>query len=200
MKTGIFPKKIEQIILVIRGQRVILDSDLASLYGVAVKRLNEQIKRNSSRFPEDFMFQLTLKEKSEVVAICDHLQKLKFSSYRPYAFTEHGAIMAANVLNSSRAVQMSLFVVRAFVKMRSALMANRELSDHLLKLEKEMRARLDAHESAIVRVLENMMSIINPPETEPDMPRKTIGFQIRDGKRHYHGIQNKNQILLKSIA
>lgn len=87
-------------ILVLRGRRVLIDADLAALYGVTTKRLNEQVKRNTARFPADFMFQLTKKEKDEVVAICDHLENLKFSRARPYVFTEYGAVQAANILNS----------------------------------------------------------------------------------------------------
>src|SRR5512137_2989191 len=108
--------QIEERILLIRGQRVMLDADLAGLYGTTTKRLNEQVKRNRSRFPEDFMFQLTKKEKAEVVAICDHLAKLKFSPVLPNAFTEHGAIMVASVLNSKRAIEVSVYVVRTFVR------------------------------------------------------------------------------------
>src|SRR5262249_59054362 len=89
--------RIDQAILVIRGEKVMLDSDLASIYGVTTKRLNEQVKRNPGRFPADFMFQLTEEEKAEVVANCDHLARLKFSPYLPYVFTEHGALMLANV-------------------------------------------------------------------------------------------------------
>ena len=94
-------ERIERLILVIRGQRIMLDADLARLYGVSTKRLNEQVKRNKERFPERFVFRLTSKEKAEVVANCDHLRNLKFSPVLPYAFTEHGAIMAATVLNAS---------------------------------------------------------------------------------------------------
>jgi hypothetical protein len=97
-------ESIAAVIIQIRGQRVMIDADLAKLYGVTTKRLNEQIKRNRERFPLDFMFQLTSSEKSEVVAKCDHLAKLKFSPQLPYAFTEHGVIMAANVLSSEKAV------------------------------------------------------------------------------------------------
>ena len=118
------PNKIIQVhaiqkrILLIRGQKVIIDADLADAYGVPTRRLNEQVKRNKDRFPEDFMFQLSIEEKAEVIARCDHLEKLKFSKARPFAFTEYGAIMAASVLNSSRAVEVSVFVVRAFVAFR----------------------------------------------------------------------------------
>ena len=104
--------RIESRIQVIRGVRVMIDVDLATLYGVQTKRLNEQVKRNRDRFPSDFLFQLTLDEKSEVVANCDHLQKLKFSKVLPFAFTEHGAIQAANVLASGQAVEMGIYVVR----------------------------------------------------------------------------------------
>ncbi len=107
--------RIEGRIQVIRGLRVMVDVDLAALYGVETKRLNEQVKRNRERFPSDFLFQLTAAEKAEVVTNCDHLQKLKFSKVLPYAFTEHGAIQAANVLASSQAVEMGIYVVRAFV-------------------------------------------------------------------------------------
>ncbi len=112
---------IERKILLIRGQKVMLDSDLAKLYGVTTKRLNEQVKRNKSRFPEDFMFQLTVDEKAEVVASCDHLSRLKFSPVLPFAFAEHGAIMAASVLNTQRAADVSIYVVRAFVRLREIL-------------------------------------------------------------------------------
>ena len=105
------PVPIEQIqrkILLIRGKKMMLDADLAQLYGVSTKRLNEQVKRNHDRFPEDFMFQLTAAEKAEVVAKCDHLAKLKYSPTHPYAFTEHGAIMLAAVLSTPRAIEVSV--------------------------------------------------------------------------------------------
>jgi hypothetical protein len=107
---------VESRILTISGQKVILDSDLAAIYGVTTKALNQAVKRNSRHFPADFKFQLTEVEKQEVVAICDHLADLRFSPVLPCAFTENGAIMAANVLNSPQAVRMSVFVVRAFVQ------------------------------------------------------------------------------------
>ena len=99
----------------IRGEKVIIDADLAEFYGIPTRRLNEQVKRNKERFPDDFMFQLNADEKSEVIAKCDHLEKLKFSKALPFAFTEHGAIMAASVLNSPQAAEVSIFIVRAFV-------------------------------------------------------------------------------------
>jgi len=114
-------ERIENSIVLIRGEKIMLDADLAILYGVSTKRLNEQVKRNRDRFPEDFMFQLTENEKAEVVANCDHLRRLKFSPNLPYAFTEHGAIMLATILNSSIAVQASIQVVRAFVKLQNLI-------------------------------------------------------------------------------
>ena len=171
---------INSVILELRGQKVILDADLASIYGVSTKRLNEQVKRNQDRFPGDFAFQLTPAEKSEVVANCDHLAKLKFSPALPRAFTEHGALMAANVLNSPRAVQMSVFVVRAFLKMRSALMDTRELARKLAALESELKSRLDVHEIAIVEVLQRVMKILDPPPPPPEPPAPEIGFHVKE--------------------
>jgi hypothetical protein len=177
-------RPIEHVIIVIRGQRVMLDCDLAQLYGVSTKRLNEQVKRNRERFPAHFMFQLTPAEKAEVVANCDHLQKLKFSPVLPCAFTEHGAIMVATVLNSHRAIQVSVFVVEAFVRMRAALSDNRELARKLAALEKELKERLDVHEAAIVSILQRVMDIIDPP-SGPEPPKKEIGFHVKEGKGRY---------------
>ena len=129
--------RVESAILFVRGERVILASDLARLYGVSTKRLNEQVRRNSGRFPADFMFQLTGPEKAEVVANCDHLRRLKFSATLPYAFTEYGTIMAANVLNSEQAVRASVQVVRAFIQLRGLLASNVELSGKVSELEKK---------------------------------------------------------------
>jgi len=132
------PRPIEPLILTLRGQRVIHDADLAEIYGVQTRRLNEQVKRNAERFPEDFMFRLTEMEKAEVVANCDHLQKLKFSPQLPMAFTEPGAIMAASILKSPEAVAMSVFVVRAFVQMRERLVANAEIIKRLAEIDKTL--------------------------------------------------------------
>ncbi|MFH1195444.1 MAG: ORF6N domain-containing protein [bacterium] len=111
-------ESIELKIFSFRNQRVMIDYDLAQLYGVTTKRLNEQVKRNIDRFPQDFMFKINKKEKDELVANCDHFGMLKFSSSLPYAFTEHGTIMLASVLNSDIAVKASIQIVRAFVKLR----------------------------------------------------------------------------------
>jgi ORF6N domain len=121
------PKSIESLILTIRGRKVLIDADLATIYEVQTRTLNQAVRRNPHRFPEDFIFQLTAKEKSEVITNCDHLVRLKYAKALPLAFTEHGAIMAATVLNSTRAVAMSVYVVRAFLQMREQLAANREI-------------------------------------------------------------------------
>jgi len=170
---------IESIILTVRGEKVLLDRDLARIYGVPTKRLNEQVRRNPERFPEDFVFQLTPDEKAEVVAICDHLRALKFSPVLPNAFAEPGAIMAANVLNSPQAVRMSVFVVRAFLKMRELLGGTRELARQLKALEAKLTARLDGHEAAIVNVLQRLLRLLEPAAPEPVPPRRPIGFHVK---------------------
>ena len=163
-------EQVQAKILTIRGQRVILDADLADLYGVPTKRLNEQVKRNIRRFPPDFMFQLGAQEKAEVVANCDHLRRLKFSPNLPYAFTEHGAIMAASVLNSDHAVQTSVFVVRAFVQLRRMLAPYKELTHRLEHLEKAVRN----HDEQIVAIVAAIRLLMPPPE-EP--PKEPFGFR-----------------------
>jgi len=186
-------EQVEPLIREIRGEKVILDSDLARLYGVTTKRLNEQVKRNQERFPEDFLFQVTREEVGEAprsrsqIATASHASPPKRSQiataskrnirHRPYAFTEHGAIMAANVLNSARAVQMSVFVVRAFLKMRALLGDKRELAKQLAALEKELKQRLDIHEVAIVTILQRVMDIIDPPAEPPRPEKPKIGFR-----------------------
>jgi hypothetical protein len=156
---------IESRILFIRGQRVMLDADLAAVYGVTTKRLNEQVKRNRDRFPPDFMFQLTRLEKAELVANCDHLKRLKFSPVLPYAFTEHGAIMLASVLNSPLAVQASIQVVRAFVRLRQILSTHKELARKLEELEK----KYDAQFRVVFDAIKQLM-------VEEEKPKPRIGF------------------------
>jgi len=187
-------------IFTIRGEKVILDADLATIYGVQTKVLNQAVKRNADKFPDDFMFRLTKDEAEEVrysrsqpVALesgnnrsqsVTGSQKHRDPRYLPYAFTEHGAIMAATVLNSPRAVQMSLFVVRAFVRMRVALTDTRELARKLAALEREVKARLDTHDAAIVDVLARIMDLIDPPPL-PEPPRKQIGFTVKEKRAKY---------------
>lgn len=161
-------ERIEGKILLIRGQRVMLDADLAELYGVPTKRLNEQVKRNADRFPADFTFQLNADEKAEVVAKCDHLRGLRFSPTRPYAFTEHGALMLASVLNSRRAVETSVFVVRAFVRLRQVLVTHRELSRKLTDLERHVKG----HDEKIQSLVDAIRQLMTPGDTK----KKRIGF------------------------
>ena len=163
---------IEQRILLIRGERVIIDADLANFYGVRTKRLNEQVKRNKDRFPGDFMFQLNAGEKRELVAACDHLSGLRFAKSRPFAFTEHGAIMAASVLNSPRAVAMSVFVVRAFVKLRRAIAEHKDLMAKLGQLER----RLGRHDQQIVALVKAIKQLA-APEAAPK--RRQIGYRAK---------------------
>ena len=179
-------EEIESRILDIRGQKVILDSDLAKIYGVTTKRLNEQVKRNADRFPADFLFQLNSKEvanlRSQIATSSSHGGR----RYLPYVFTEHGAIMAATILNTPRAVHMSVFVVRAFVKMRRVLIAQRDLAKKLADIEKKLTDRLDIHETAIVEVLRQIMTLLNPPPDEPEPPQRRIGFNVREKKKKYN--------------
>jgi hypothetical protein len=148
---------------------VIVDADLAHFYGVSTKRLNEQVRRNRDRFPVDFMFRLTEAEKVEVVAKCDHLASLRFSKALPHAFTEHGAIMAASVLNSPRAVEMSVFVVRAFVAIRRAITVNSQIAQKVALLER----RLADHDDQILLLVRAIKELAAPP---PAPGRRKIGF------------------------
>jgi hypothetical protein len=161
---------IAQSILILRGQRVLLDSELAVVYGVTTKRFNEQVKRNLVRFPADFMFQIST---DEATALRSQFATLKTGrgahrKYLPYAFTEHGAIMAATILNSSRAVEMSVHVVRAFVQLRDLLASNRELADKFSELER----KVSSHDQAIVGILKAIRELMHTP-----VPKKRpIGF------------------------
>jgi hypothetical protein len=162
-------EKINRAILLIRGKKVMLDADLAVIYGVKTFRLNEQVKRNKTRFSEDFMFQLTDNEKQEVIAKCDHLEKLKYSPTNPYAFTEHGAIMLASVLNTPVAIQASILVVRAFVKLRELLATHQELNRKFKALEE----KVDRKFSVVFQLFEALMKPASLSE------RAIIGFMIR---------------------
>ena len=167
------------MIRTIRGQKVVLDTDLALIFGVPTFRFNEAIKRNRERFPNDFMFQLAAGE-AESLTSQIAMSKPGRGGRRtlPYAFTENGAIMAANVLNSPEAVRMSVFVVRAFVQMRDLLGSTKELAKQLAALEKKLTARLDGHEVAIIEVLRRVMDVLDPPPPPPDPPRRQIGFHV----------------------
>jgi hypothetical protein len=167
---------IDSVIQVVRGERVILDTHLAKLYGMQTFRLNEAVKRNRGRFPEDFLFRLT---KIEFEALISQIAMSKEGRggrrTLPNAFTEHGAVMAANILNNERAVQMSIFVVRAFIKMRQTLATNQALTDKLHELEQKLTGRLDSHEKAIVYVLEELRKLREPRQL-PEPKRRPIGF------------------------
>jgi hypothetical protein len=178
---------IERVIRDLRGERVILDADLAKIYGVETRTLNQALRRNREKFPPDFMFELTHTEavslqraraqpdaelRSQIVI----LKRGQHIKHLPFAFTEHGAIMAANILSSPQAVQMSVFVVRAFIKMRSALTDTRDLARKLAALEKDLTSRLDTHETALVEVLQRILALLEPPPPPPEPPRREIGF------------------------
>jgi hypothetical protein len=160
---------IEQRIYTIRGVRIILDSDLAALYGVHTKRLNEQYRRNRKRFPEDFAFQLTAGEadslRSQIATSRSHGGR----RYRPCAFTEHGALQAANILNSANAVRMSVFVIRAFVKIREQLVTNAAILKRLAEIDKTLLV----HDSALRGLYQKLLPLLSPP---PEPPRRRIGF------------------------
>ena len=187
---------LDNLILTIRGEKVILDADLARLYGVTVRRLNEQVKRNTDRFPEDFAFRLAIdefnylkapvvqprsqvldvKDVSKDVANCDILARIKFTRTPPWAFTEHGAVMAASVLNSPEAVSMSVFVVRAFVELRQKIAANEEI----IRRIKEIDQTILDHEKKFMEhdeVLQNFWAKLKPLLESPPPPRKQIGFR-----------------------
>jgi len=168
-------ERIDSAILEIRGERVMLDVDLAEVYGVTTRRLKEQVRRNRERFPEGFMFELTLDEKDELVAKCDRLAALRHSSSRPYAFTEHGTVMLASVLRSKRAVDVSVFVVRAFIRMRRMLADQRQLAIKLAELER----KLATHDRSFRVVFATIKQLMLPPTPKK---KKRIGFITDDDK------------------
>jgi hypothetical protein len=179
MTASLIPlQRIERKILLIRGQKILLDSDLAELYGVPTKRLNEQVKRNIDRFPKHFMFQLTQAEKDEVVANCDHLKNLKFSPTLPYVFTEHGTLQAANVLNSPTAIKVGILVIEAFLKLRA-----------LTASQSAIIKKLSEHEKQIGYLFQLMEDLASPPK-ESHYKTHKIGFLREEnpkslrGKRH----------------
>jgi len=179
---------IDPVIHFFRGQRIILDAELARIYGVTTKRLNEQVKRNRQRFPVDFMFQLMAKESTSLscsksqIATLDRSQfatgsqKHRDPRYLPYAFTEHGVVMAANVLNSKRAVLMSVYVVRAFVRLREVLVSTDELAEKMVELERRLTSRQDAHEKAIIQLFAQIRELLRPPPPQPQPKSRRIGF------------------------
>ncbi len=185
-----FLEPIETIIFNIRGQKVILDMDLAQLYGVSTKRLNEQVKRNADRFPSDFAFYLTLEDfkdlKCQVDGFNNTVNRSQFATgsqkhrdprFLPWAFTEHGAIMAANVLNSLQAIKMSVFVVRAFVKLREQLLNQKELEERLTNIENILLA----HDGSIRELYEKIRPLLIPTMK----PKRKIGFDLKEKQARY---------------
>jgi hypothetical protein len=166
-------KPIESLILTIRGSKVLIDADLAAIYGVETRALNQAVKRNSERFPKDFIFQLNAGEKLKVITNCDHLARLKFAKSLPFAFTEHGALMAATVLNSPEAVAMSVYVVRAFIQMREQLAANREVLKRLTEIDKTLLE----HDSVLRDIYRKLLPLLQSP---PEPPKRRIGFGPED--------------------
>jgi phage regulator Rha-like protein len=175
-------ERIEQSILLIRGQKVMLDRDLAYLYGVPTKVLNQTVKRHIDRFPDDFMFQVTMEEardwweqvravrlRSQIVT----LERGQHIKYRPYAFTEHGILMLSSVLNSKRAIQVNIEIMRTFVRLRRILASHSELARKLDALEKKYDAQFRV-------VFDAIRQLSSPPESEPEPPKKRIGFLVEE--------------------
>lgn len=168
-------------ILLIRNQKVMLDADLAKLYSVTTKRLNEQVKRNIKRFPSDFMFQLTKGESASLRSQIATLKRGQHSKYLPYAFTELGVAMLSTVLNSDRAIEINIIIMRAFVKLREIISTNKKVEEKLNEIE----ARLDNHDEKIFDIMESIDKMINSPER----PIKKIGFQVKERTIKYGTIK-----------
>jgi len=182
MNATLLPR-IETRIQVIRGLKVMVDADLAELYGVPTKALNQAVKRNHARFPSDFMFRLVAAEKAQVVTNCDHLRKLKYSRAMPHVFTEHGAIQVANVLASSQAVEMGIYVVRAFVRLREMAATHGDLAKRLDDLERKTEALAMKHDTfgrATREQLRQVFDALRELMTPPDPPKRPIGFVTSD--------------------
>jgi hypothetical protein len=166
-------------ILLIRGKKVMIDRDLAELYGVTTFRLNEQVKRNKKRFPEDFMFQVTKEEKQQLIERYASLETLKFSPSLPHVFTEHGAVMLASVLNSDRAIAVNIQIVRIFTRMRELLLTHKDILIKLEQMEKQLikqGGKLKKHDEDIQLIFEYLKQLLNPSQE----PRPRIGFRRKD--------------------
>jgi hypothetical protein len=176
-------KAIAQVIYLVRGQRVLLDRDLAVLYGVETRVLNQAVKRNANRFPEDFMFQLSRQEIARISQSVTSLSGLKFSK-QVHAFTEEGVAMLSSVLNSERAVHVNIAIMRAFVRLREILETNRELARKFEELE----ARVGKHDEQIGSIIEAIRQLMVPPEK----PRPEIGFHVREKATREYGVRKRN--------
>ena len=165
---------IEQKIFLIRGKKVMLDKDLADLYNVPTKRLNEQVKRNLKRFPEDFMFRLTEAEMKFLRSQIATLEQGRYSKYRALAFTEQGVVMLSSVLNSERAIEVNILIMRAFVKMRELMISHKDLAYKIEELEKKYQS----HDKKIVLIFEAIKVILTKPEAPPEKPKPGIGFHV----------------------
>lgn len=169
-KTSLIPiETIEQRIFVIRGMKVMIDADIAEFYGVKTKVLNQAVKRNRDRFPNDFMFQLDSSEKEQVVTSCDHLTALKFSRQLPYAFSEHGVMMLSSVLKSDRAVEMGIFIVRAFIKLREALATHKDLANKFNEM-----VRVQVRQGSQIESIQKLLLRLT---TESVQPKEKMGFR-----------------------
>jgi hypothetical protein len=164
-------------ILFLRNEKVLLDRDLAELYGVSTKALNQAVKRNARRFPSDFMFRLTKKEKDELVTNCDRFQLLKHSSVSPRAFTEQGVAMLSSVLNSQRAVEVNIAIMRAFVHLRKMIASHKELAKKL----KELEHHIKDHDEKIQAIFDAIQQLI----TLPEKSKKKIGFTAKEAQKSY---------------
>lgn len=173
---------IAERIFIVRGQKVILDADLAALYEVPTKQFNQAVKRNLAKFPADFMFALTAAEwealRSQFVTLNATAGRGQHRKYLPYVFTEHGAIMAATLLNSPRAVEVSVYVVRAFVQLREFLASNKDLARQLRALEQRIEKKLTNHDQAIADVVATLKQLMSPANTT----KRRIGFVIDENK------------------
>ena len=158
-------------IFIVREKKVMIDTDLAELYGVPTKRLNEQVKRNMKRFPEDFMFQLSQEEKQSLIENVQHLNRLKYSPNLPFVFTEHGVVMLASVLNSERAIEVNVQIVRIFTRLRELVLTHKDI---LLKLE-QIERKAVKQDDDIKLIFEYLRELLNPPS----QPMRKIGFKIK---------------------
>jgi hypothetical protein len=177
MKAIVPIESIVSRIVLFRGEKVLIDRDLAGLYGVSTKVLNQAVKRNERRFPPDFMFRLTIAEKDELVTNCDRFKTLRHSSVLPRAFTEQGVAMLSSVLSSDRAVEVNIAIMRAFVHLRKMVSSHADLAARL----KELEGRMEEHDEQIAAIFEAIRQLMTPP----DRPRRRIGFEVKEGRARY---------------